>query len=85
MGKKKKIKSFLNQNKLMIAALGGFTAGISLAGILGTEKAKKIAETVGETVNDFTGKLKEQVSKSQSDQFPLDVDIKTKRHKVEAV
>jgi hypothetical protein len=87
MGKKKKIKkSFLNQNKLMIAALGGVAAGISLAGILGTEKAKKIVDTLGSSVSDFTNKLKDQISRGESDGFPPDAEMKSRRaNRVETV
>jgi hypothetical protein len=80
MGKKKKSKkSFLKQNKIMLAALGGVATGISLAGILGTEKARKIVDTLGSSVNEFTNKLKDQMNKKSSDIFPTDQDIKSRR------
>lgn len=84
--KKKSKKSFMKENKVLLAALGGITAGISLAGILGTEKAKKIADTLGSSVNEFTNKLKDQVNKIQAnDTFPVDEEIKSRRQRAEAV
>jgi hypothetical protein len=80
MGKKKKFKkTFLKQNKVMLAALGGVAAGISLAGILGTEKARKIVDTLGSSVNDFTNKLKDQITKKDHDIFPVDQEFKSRR------
>jgi hypothetical protein len=84
--KKKSKKSFMKENKVLLAALGGITAGISLAGILGTEKAKKIADTLGSSVNEFTNKLKDQVNKIQAnDTFPLDEDIKSRKQRAEVI
>ena len=63
----------------MLAALGGVATGISLAGILGTEKARKIVDTLGSSVNEFTNKLKDQMNKKSGDIFPTDQDIKSRR------
>jgi hypothetical protein len=84
--KKKSKKSFLKGNKVLLAALGGITAGISLAGILGTEKAKKIADTLGSSVNEFTGKIKDQINRKEyGETFPVDEEIKSKKHTAEVV
>jgi hypothetical protein len=83
--KKKSKKSFVGENKVLLAALGGITAGISLAGILGTEKAKKIADTLGSSINEFTNNLKDQINRKQNETFPPDEDIKTRRQRVETV
>jgi chitinase len=49
MGKKKKksfykkqLKPFVKSNKVLIAALGGAAAGITISNILGSEKAQHI-------------------------------------------
>ena len=36
----KNIKSFVQEHKMLIAALGGITVGIGLAALLGNKKAK---------------------------------------------
>ena len=53
----KKINSFLTDNRLLLAVLSGAAAGISLAALLGTEKAKQIVENISESAKDITGKL----------------------------
>ena len=55
---KKQLKPLVNQNKVLLAALGGLATGITIAGILGTEKAKQIVSTVEDSVKNFTEKLK---------------------------
>jgi hypothetical protein len=63
MGKKKKsfykknLKPFVSDNKLFLAALGGMAAGISIANILGTEKAQQIVDTIEDSVKNLTQKL----------------------------
>ncbi len=41
------IKSFVEEHKMVIAALGGITVGIGLAALLGNEKAKNILRSLG--------------------------------------
>jgi hypothetical protein len=71
MGKKKKsfykksLKPLLSDNKLLMAALGGVAAGISLAGILGIEKARQIVDTLEGSVKDFSNKVKSGLNSDQ--------------------
>jgi hypothetical protein len=67
MGKNKKNKSFgknmkfITNNRTALAALGGFAAGITVAGILGSDKAKQIADTIGTAVKEYGNKVKESL------------------------
>jgi hypothetical protein len=68
MGKKKKrflkgggVNSFISENQVLLAALGGFAAGISIASILGTDKARQILNTVNDSVNEFSSRVKHTV------------------------
>ncbi len=54
---KKQLKPFLKGNRVLIAALGGAAAGITLANILGTEKARNILHTVEGSISEFTDKV----------------------------
>jgi hypothetical protein len=47
---KKEIKKLLKGNKVLFAALGGAAAGITIAGIFGTEKGKEILDTVEDSI-----------------------------------
>ncbi|HEX6224222.1 MAG TPA: hypothetical protein VFZ52_07415 [Chryseolinea sp.] len=51
------IKSFVEEHKMVIAALGGITVGLALAGLLGNEKAKNILRSVGTTLFNASGKF----------------------------
>ena len=53
----KNIKSFVEEHKMLIAALGGITVGIGLAALLGNEKAKRLLRTLGKTLVDASGKF----------------------------
>jgi hypothetical protein len=57
MGKKKTIRKalrkYVRKNKVMFAALGGAAAGITVAGIVGTQKAEDILKSVENGVKDF--------------------------------
>ena len=53
----KNIKSFLEEHKMVIAALGGITVGIALAGLLGNEKAKNLLRSLGNTLVNVSGKF----------------------------
>ena len=64
---KKELKNLLKGNKVLFAALGGAAAGLSLAGIFGTEKGKEILDTVEDSIAKTAdrisnGKLKMQTS-----------------------
>lgn len=66
MGKKKKsfykkqLKPFVKQNKVLLAALGGAMAGITLSNLLGSEKAQQMVHTIEESVKDFNDKVKQK-------------------------
>ena len=51
------IKSFVEEHKMIIAALGGITVGIAVAGLLGNEKAKNILKSFGTTLLNASGKF----------------------------
>ena len=51
------IKSFVEEHKMVIAALGGITVGIGLAALLGNERAKSILRTMGTAIVSVSGKF----------------------------
>jgi hypothetical protein len=51
------IKSFVEEHKMVIAALGGITVGIALAALLGNEKAKHFLRSLGTTLINVSGKF----------------------------
>lgn len=53
----KNIKSFVEEHKMVIAALGGITVGIALAALLGNEKAKNILRSMGTAIVNVSGKF----------------------------
>jgi len=53
----KDIKSFVEEHKMVIAALGGITVGIGLAALLGNEKAKNILRSLGTAIVNVSGKF----------------------------
>jgi len=55
---KKRLKPLLKQNRVLLAAMGGAITGITIANILGTDKAKQIADTIEGSVKNFTDKLR---------------------------
>ena len=59
---KKQLKPFVKGNKILLAALGGAAAGITLANIMGTEKAQQILHTVEGSMSDFTHKVAKGIS-----------------------
>lgn len=48
---KKTVRAALKGNKVLFAALGGAAAGLTLAGILGSEKGKEILNTVEDSIS----------------------------------
>ncbi|MBT1703353.1 hypothetical protein [Chryseosolibacter indicus] len=85
MGKgkgKKKNKSFYKRNvepvipdnKILLAALGGVAAGITLAGIFGTDKAKQIVQSVEDSVKEISDRIKGGLNGSDAE-----ADYKFKR------
>ena len=51
------IKSFVEEHKMLIAALGGITVGIGLAALLGNERAKHLLRSLGNTLINASGKF----------------------------
>ena len=54
---KRQIRPFIKNNRVMLAALGGTVAGLTLSNILGTEKAQQILHTVEDSVSNFKDKV----------------------------
>lgn len=54
---KKQLKPMVKGNKVLIAALGGATAGIALANILGTAKSKEILHTVENSISNIMDRI----------------------------
>lgn len=70
MGKKTKaIKKFAKGNKVLLAALSGVAAGVALAGLLGSEKAKQLLESVEGNISDFGNRISNGMQK-ESANFP---------------
>jgi hypothetical protein len=51
------IKSFVSENKMWIAALGGITVGLAVASLMGNEKARQTLRSMGSTFADASGRL----------------------------
>ena len=60
---KKRLKPFLKDNRTLLAVLSGVASGIAIAGILGTEKAKEILQSVEDNVKDFNAKVSNGIQK----------------------
>jgi hypothetical protein len=54
---KKQLKPFVKGNRVLLAALGGAAAGITLANIMGREKAQEILHTVEDSIAHITDKV----------------------------
>lgn len=52
-----RITSFIAEHKMVIAALGGITVGITLASLMGNEKAKQVLRTMGTSLAELSGKV----------------------------
>lgn len=59
---KKQLKPLIKGNKVLLAALGGAAAGITLANLMGTDKAQQILHTVEGSLADFTDKVSKGIS-----------------------
>lgn len=55
--KKSSLKKFAKKNKVLLATFGGAAAGIAVAALFGTEKAKEVLHSIEESINDFSKKL----------------------------
>ncbi|HYI78353.1 MAG TPA: hypothetical protein VEW65_12100 [Chryseolinea sp.] len=51
------VKTFVEEHKIVIAAIGGITVGIALAALLGNEKAKTFLRSAGNTLMSVSGKF----------------------------
>ena len=58
---KKQLKPFIRGHRTLLAVLSGMASGIAIAGILGTEKAKEILQSVEDNVKDFNKKVENGV------------------------
>jgi hypothetical protein len=67
---KKQLKPLLRQNKVLLAALGGVATGITIAGILGTEKARELVNTIEDSVRTFSDKIKNDGLITEREQGP---------------
>ena len=52
-----RIKSFIADNKIIIATVGGVVVGITIASLMGNEKARQALRSMSSTVVDLTGKF----------------------------
>lgn len=81
MGKKNKsffkqnVKPFLSDNRLLLTALGGVAVGISLANILGSDKAKQLVDSMESSVKEFTNKMKDNLTAEE----PFESDSKPRK------
>lgn len=66
---KKEIKNLLKGNKVLFAALGGATAGLTLAGIFGTEKGKQILDSVEDSIERTTDRISNRHLKAPAKEF----------------
>jgi hypothetical protein len=69
MKKKSKIKmfkKFAKGNAVLLAGLGGVAAGVALAGLLGSEKAKQLVQSVQDNVSDFGNQLANGLRKASN-------------------
>jgi|GEM_PF-4589031 len=76
---KKSLKPFVSDNRVLLAALGGVAAGITIAGILGTERAREVVHTVEDSVKDFSSRLKQGLTHA----LPNDEESKSKKKTME--
>jgi hypothetical protein len=51
------MKSFLSNNKVLIAAIGGVTLGLTIASLMGNEKARQILRSAGSTIGNVSEKF----------------------------
>jgi hypothetical protein len=63
---KKRLKPLLKQNRVLLAALGGAITGVTIASILGTEKAKSITKSIDGSVRNFGDKLKNRYTTTEN-------------------
>lgn len=52
-----RMKSFMSDNKVLIAAIGGVTLGLAIASLMGNEKARQLLRSAGSSISEVSGKL----------------------------
>ena len=82
---KKQVKPFLKGNKVLLAALGGAAAGITLVNIIGSEKAQQILHTVEDSLTNFADKVSKSMSENAEENVPSPERKKTKERNKETV
>lgn len=53
----RRVKSFLSDNKILIAAVGGIALALVVASMMGNEKAKEVLQRAGATLADMGNKF----------------------------
>ncbi len=51
------VKSFVEENTIVIAAIGGVVLGVLVASMLGNTRAKSIVRSAGNMLSDATGRF----------------------------
>lgn len=51
------VKNFIEENKIVIAAIGGVVLGVLVASMLGNARAKNIVRSAGSMLSDATGRF----------------------------
>jgi len=51
------VKGFVEENKIVIAAIGGVVLGVLVASMLGNTRAKSIVRSAGNMLSDATGRF----------------------------
>ena len=62
---KKMIGSFVMKNRVMLAAVAGAATGITLASVLGTEKAKRVMHGLEDSVKGFINTSREKLEETR--------------------
>lgn len=56
-----RIKTFVSENKVLIAGVGGLALGLTLASLMGNERARQILRSMGSTIADLSSKFANDV------------------------
>ena len=67
---KKALRPFIKDNRVLLAALGGAAAGITLANVLGTQKAQEVLHTVEDSISHFKDRVVSGISAKTPGKFP---------------
>lgn len=51
------VKSFVEENKIILAAVGGIFLGIAVASLLGNDRAKDVVRSAGNVLSDAAGRF----------------------------